>query len=393
MKNISYRSQREAGFAYNKYKYNAGTEHNEELEVQYYETPLRNYDPQTGRFNCVDILAEHYFALTPYQFAGNNPVSYNDPFGDQFTQNGRLQQGPDGEYHVGWLSDMMWENQNSFSWNEWGSSGGSGDYSAYWAFFIDANFGNGEGKPTSIVSNIPGFGQAYFGNVNGMWGFFNSITNAAYTGGNSKINALSATLMSLASSSNSVVSGRFFEMLTGSITHNIFTDRNLISTLNGVERDISGNAISTNTFFSTQANGGVQENRISNNGATYYRAQFAADFLSSTYLNAKYGTVFPSNQIANGYFNNGTVYWLQGNQSSQKPLYGTQGQFVQSSKNAADWAYIENVTLSQYGYPQRTFYMSLFMSVGGNQLEHSRLGHSGGLGNFYGIFMFNNFHF
>ncbi|HPA23892.1 MAG TPA: RHS repeat-associated core domain-containing protein [Ferruginibacter sp.] len=147
MKNISYRSQREAGFAYNKYKYNAGTEHNEELEVQYYETPLRNYDPQTGRFNCVDILAEHYFALTPYQFAGNNPVSYNDPFGDQFTQNGRLQQGPDGEYHVGWLSDMMWENQNSFSWNEWGSSGGSGDYSAYWAFFIDANFGNGEGKP------------------------------------------------------------------------------------------------------------------------------------------------------------------------------------------------------------------------------------------------------
>lgn len=52
-----------------------------------------------------------------------------------------------------------------------GSSGGSGDYSAYWAFFIDANFGNGEGKPTSIVSNIPGFGQAYFGNVNGMWGF------------------------------------------------------------------------------------------------------------------------------------------------------------------------------------------------------------------------------
>ncbi|MBK7346915.1 MAG: hypothetical protein IPI98_08445 [Chitinophagaceae bacterium] len=78
---------KEKRLAYNKYKYNAGTEHNEELEVQYYETPLRNYDPQTGRFNCVDILAEHYFALTPYQFAGNNPVSYNDPTGAMLAQN------------------------------------------------------------------------------------------------------------------------------------------------------------------------------------------------------------------------------------------------------------------------------------------------------------------
>ncbi|MBK7345352.1 MAG: hypothetical protein IPI98_00010 [Chitinophagaceae bacterium] len=70
-----------SGFAENKYKYNACTELNEELDVQYYETPLRNYDPQTGRFNCVDILAEHYFALTPYQYGFNNPVFFNDPTG------------------------------------------------------------------------------------------------------------------------------------------------------------------------------------------------------------------------------------------------------------------------------------------------------------------------
>lgn len=67
--------------------------------------------------------------------------------------------------------------------------------------------------------------------------------------------------------------------------------------------------------------------------------------------------------------------------------------FVQSSKNAADRAYIENVPLNNYGYPQRTFYMSLFMSAGGNQFEHSRMGYSGGLRNFYGIFMFDNVHF
>ncbi|HMT95756.1 MAG TPA: RHS repeat-associated core domain-containing protein [Ferruginibacter sp.] len=87
MKNISYRSQRGANYAENKYKFNAGTELNEALDIQYYETPLRNYDPQIGRFNCIDVLAEQYFALTPYQFAGNNPVSFNDPTGAKFTQN------------------------------------------------------------------------------------------------------------------------------------------------------------------------------------------------------------------------------------------------------------------------------------------------------------------
>ena len=48
---------------------------------------MRNYDPQIGRFNCIDVLAEHYFSLTPYQFAGNNPVSFNDPSGAKFTKN------------------------------------------------------------------------------------------------------------------------------------------------------------------------------------------------------------------------------------------------------------------------------------------------------------------
>lgn len=93
--------------------------------------------------------------------------------------------------------------------------------------------------------------------------------------------------------------------------------------------------------------------------------------MSGTYANAKYGRVFLSNQIGNGYFNNGKVSWLQGNQASQRPQYGTVGQFVQSSKNASDRAYIENIILYQNNLAQRTFYMSLFMSAGGSQFEHS----------------------
>ena len=42
---------------------------------------MRNYDPQTGRFNCVDVLAEKTWGVSPYQYGFNNPVFFNDPTG------------------------------------------------------------------------------------------------------------------------------------------------------------------------------------------------------------------------------------------------------------------------------------------------------------------------
>ncbi|HMT97613.1 MAG TPA: RHS repeat-associated core domain-containing protein [Ferruginibacter sp.] len=113
MKNISYRSQRGANFAENKYKFNAGTELNEALDLQYYETPLRNYDPQIGRFNCIDILAEQYFALTPYQFGFNNPVYFNDPTG-ALTK---------AEFEN--LLQVLWGNTNGGHWSADGDGTGS----------------------------------------------------------------------------------------------------------------------------------------------------------------------------------------------------------------------------------------------------------------------------
>ncbi|MBK8712289.1 MAG: hypothetical protein IPL97_10525 [Niastella sp.] len=36
-----------------------------------------------------------------------------------------MQKGPDGNYHSGWVSEMMWENKNSFNFGySWGNSGG-----------------------------------------------------------------------------------------------------------------------------------------------------------------------------------------------------------------------------------------------------------------------------
>jgi len=63
------------------YKYNAGSELEEEDGIGYYNTFFRKYDAQIGRFTGVDILSEQNFGMTPFQFGNNNPALLNDPSG------------------------------------------------------------------------------------------------------------------------------------------------------------------------------------------------------------------------------------------------------------------------------------------------------------------------
>ena len=63
-----------------KYLYNAGAEKNE--LTGYYETFYRNYDATIGRFTGVDIMAAKYSSTSPYVYAFNDPVYWNDPLGD-----------------------------------------------------------------------------------------------------------------------------------------------------------------------------------------------------------------------------------------------------------------------------------------------------------------------
>lgn len=66
---------------YYKYKYN-GKELENELGKNTYAYGWRDYDPAIGRFNKMDRFSEKYHKLTPYGYAGNNPVLVNDIQGD-----------------------------------------------------------------------------------------------------------------------------------------------------------------------------------------------------------------------------------------------------------------------------------------------------------------------
>ncbi len=133
----------------NRFGWNGGNEYEDEGELNYSNTFYRKYDAQIGRFTGVDMLAENFADLTPYQFGGNNPVMFNDPMGDKFG-------GKNGER----LSQM---NAHPISMSNWENSGSMpsnyglyADYTAFWEnFFSFANFG-GSYKFTT-ATNKKGF--------------------------------------------------------------------------------------------------------------------------------------------------------------------------------------------------------------------------------------------
>jgi len=63
----------------NNFLYNSSSELNTTTAM--YDLPFRNYDAALGRFFQVDPLAHTSSDLTPYHYANNNPVAFNDPSG------------------------------------------------------------------------------------------------------------------------------------------------------------------------------------------------------------------------------------------------------------------------------------------------------------------------
>jgi RHS repeat-associated protein len=75
-----------SNYAESKYRYNKGSElQNKEFSdgtgLELYDAQHRMYDPQLGRFGQIDELSQLNISHSPYVFAENNPVLFNDPTG------------------------------------------------------------------------------------------------------------------------------------------------------------------------------------------------------------------------------------------------------------------------------------------------------------------------
>jgi RHS repeat-associated protein len=63
------------------YLFNGGSELERGLDIGWYHTIFRDYDPSIGRFIQIDPLTDFFPGITSYSFAFDNPVSYDDPDG------------------------------------------------------------------------------------------------------------------------------------------------------------------------------------------------------------------------------------------------------------------------------------------------------------------------
>jgi RHS repeat-associated protein len=73
-------SSKALGKLENRYKFNEGSELNNELDLGWYESVCRTYDPQMKVFTngSIVIFAKH---TSLYAYVNNNPILFNDPLG------------------------------------------------------------------------------------------------------------------------------------------------------------------------------------------------------------------------------------------------------------------------------------------------------------------------
>ena len=79
-------SAKAAGKLENTYKFNNGTElQNQEFSdgsgSELYATDYISYDARIGRYHQIDPFADFNHNISPYSFADNNLISFNDPLG------------------------------------------------------------------------------------------------------------------------------------------------------------------------------------------------------------------------------------------------------------------------------------------------------------------------
>lgn len=127
-------------YAENKYRYDGGVElQNKEFSdgsgLELYETGLRSYDQQVGRFFQIDPMAGKFSSLSTYQYALNDPILSNDPSGAEpivttpTTPQGILNSGMENlpDEQNAWESgDMSFFYLGGWEDPDWGGNVGNG---------------------------------------------------------------------------------------------------------------------------------------------------------------------------------------------------------------------------------------------------------------------------
>lgn len=113
-------SSKAMGRIANRFKFNKGSELQEKefadgSGLDLYATNYRNIDPQIGRFLQIDPMSTLAFGYSPYAYASNNPLLFNDPFG--------LISTPENPEVLPEVTVTPNNNRNkTFSWFGWTSS-------------------------------------------------------------------------------------------------------------------------------------------------------------------------------------------------------------------------------------------------------------------------------
>jgi len=121
----------------NNFLYNGGNELN--TSSGWYETFFRGYDPTLGRFLQIDPMATSEMAT--YQYAGNNPVLFNDPFGASKgrPETGTIYYKPDS-YWADWGVPIASNANLLFGFQDGGIGAGSGNHWTNQYNSVETNF-------------------------------------------------------------------------------------------------------------------------------------------------------------------------------------------------------------------------------------------------------------